>query len=87
MKAIANVLDSIHTLAKEVERSTRRKKHIRREHLVGAFHVARIITNGVAAALPKAIPVAVVLNGLNEAFTPKPMTQEIKESDDAPDGK
>jgi hypothetical protein len=90
MKAVEKVLDDVHLLAKMVEKSTRRKKRIRREHLVGAFHVVRVIINGVAAALPKAIPVAVVLNGLNAAFTPKPATQEIitvDEPNDALDGK
>jgi hypothetical protein len=66
MKAIAHVLDNIHCLARQVERSTRRKKRLRREHIVGAFHVARVLANGIAAVAPKAIPVAVVLNGLNE---------------------
>lgn len=79
MKVISCVLDRIHCLAREVERSTRRKKRLRREHLIGAFHVARILANGIAAVVPKAIPVAVVLNGLNEAAVPK----ELK---DAPDG-
>jgi hypothetical protein len=69
MKMIAQVLDDIHTLASGVERATRRKKRIRREHILGAFQVARVIANGVAAAVPKAIPVAVVLNGLNEAVS------------------
>jgi len=80
MKAIAAVLDNIHTLAKEVERATRRKKRIRREHIVGAFHVARVLASGIAAVVPQAVPVAVVLNGLNEAVGSK------KELKDAPDG-
>jgi hypothetical protein len=83
MKMIASILDDIHTLAKEVERSTRRKKRIRREHIIGAFKFARVVANGVAAAVPKAMPIAVVLNGLNEAVVPK---DEPKELDNAADG-
>lgn len=78
MKMIASILDDVHTLAKEVEKSTRRKKRIRREHLMGAFHVARVLARGVAAVVPKAVPVAVVLDGLNEVVN----TKELK---DAPD--
>ena len=79
MRMIAQVLDNIHALAKEVEKSTRRKKRIRREHVIGAFRLARAVANGVATVVPKAIPVAVVLNGLNETI---PSKKEIK---DAPD--
>lgn len=80
MKMIAKILDNIHTLAREVEKSTRRKKCIQREHLLGAFHVARILANGIAAVVPKAIPVAVVLNSLNEVvMSPK----EIKSAPDS----
>ena len=81
MKMIATVLDDIHSLACGVERATRRKKRLRREHLIGAFQVARVIANGVAAAVPKAIPIAVVLNGLNAAVESK----KTKELDDASD--
>lgn len=68
---IAQVLDNVNTIAKEVERSTRRKRRIRREHIVGAFKAARAIANGIAAVVPKAVPVAIVLNGLDQAVTEK----------------
>jgi hypothetical protein len=71
MRVIHSVLDDIHTLAKEVERSTRRKKRIQREHIVGALHVARILANGAAVAMPKVAPVAVVIGGLVDAVTKK----------------
>lgn len=71
MKAVHRVLDSVHTLASEVERSTRRKKRLRREHLVGAFHAARIVASGLAAVVPKVAPVAILLNGLNEHVSKK----------------
>lgn len=85
MKAISKVLDNINTLAKEVERSTRRKKRIQREHIVGAFHLARVLANGVAAVVPKAVPVAVVLNGLNEAVTSSAPKKEIDAADSESD--
>jgi hypothetical protein len=80
MKAISKVLNNINCLAREVERSTRRKKRIQREHIVGAFHVARVLANGIAAVVPKAVPVAIVLNGLNEAVSNKP--EELKDASD-----
>jgi hypothetical protein len=82
MKPISRFLDSINTCAREVERSTRRKKRLRREHLMGAFHVARVIANGIAAVVPKAVPVAVVLNGLNETVMVPP-TKEIQHASDS----
>lgn len=81
MRMIASILDNVHALAKEVERSTRRKKRIQREHIIGAFRFARAIANGVAAVIPKAIPVAVILNGFSETVV------SPKEVSDAPDGK
>jgi hypothetical protein len=78
MKMIASILDNVHTLAREVERSTRRKKRLRREHIIGAFQLARVVASGIAAVVPQAVPVAVVLNGLNEAIEPK----EIKDAAD-----
>jgi len=80
MRMIASVLDNIHALAKEVEISTRRKKRIRREHIIGAFRFARAVANGVAAVVPKAMPVAVVLNGLNEAVSSKQELQDAADS-------
>lgn len=77
MTCIHRFLDNINTLAKEVERSTRRKKRLQREHLVGAFHFARIVANGVARAVPQALPIATILNGLNAVV-------ESKELQDAP---
>ena len=65
MRIIASILDNVHALAKEVERSTRRKKRIRREHILGAFRLARVVANGVATVVPKTMPVAVVLNSLD----------------------
>lgn len=79
---IANVLDNIHTIAQGVERSTRRKKHIRREHIIGAFTAARVIANGIAAVVPKAVPVAVILNSLDGAVTPQKDPRSIRDGDD-----
>ena len=79
MKMIASILDDVHTLAKEVEKSTRRKKRIRRKHLMGAFQVARVLARGVAAMVPKALPVAVVLDGLNEVVS----TKELEDASDS----
>ena len=79
MKVIASILNDVNTLAKEVERSTRRKKRLRREHLMGVFHFARVLASGIAAVVPKAVPVAVVLNGLNEVVGQK----EIKDAADS----
>jgi hypothetical protein len=84
MKVIAKVLDNINCLAREVDKSTRRKKRIRREHLIGAFQVARILANSLAAVLPKAIPISIILNGLNETAAAVKDTQETRELEDAP---
>lgn len=83
MRMIAHVLDNVHTLAKEVEKSTRRKKKLQREHLIGAFHVARILASGLAAVLPKAVPISVVLNSLNDCITPQKTVTEGPEPDDS----
>jgi hypothetical protein len=81
MKVIASILDDVHTLAKEVEKSTRRKKRLRRKHIKGAFQIARIIANGVASMVPKAVPVAVVLNGLNEVVDARELEEDAADSE------
>ena len=69
MSAVSQFLDNINVIARHVERSTRRKKRIQREHLVGAFHVVRVLANGLATVVPKALPVAALLNGLHQTVS------------------
>jgi hypothetical protein len=75
MKVISRVLDDVHTLARNVERATRRKKRIRREHLIGAFHLARVLAGAAATMTPKAVPVAVILNTLNDQVGQKELAR------------
>lgn len=71
MKPVHRLLDSVHTIASAVEQSTRRKKRLQREHVVGVFHVVRLIINGVSIVIPKVAPLARLLNGLNEHIDKK----------------
>ncbi|MBU1891256.1 hypothetical protein KJ782_07300 [Patescibacteria group bacterium] len=68
-RTVSQVLDQINTIAKGVEISTRRKRKLRREHLIGAFTIARLAVNGLAIVLPHARVAARVLNSIATGAT------------------
>ena len=81
MTAVEQILDSIHTIARCTERSTRRKKRLQREHILGVFHVARVVISGLAVVVPKAASVAFVLNNLNDHIKKKELDATNSRSD------
>lgn len=52
------LLDNIHSLAVGVERATKRRRRVRREHLIGALHALSAVTGAVSSFVPQARPFA-----------------------------
>jgi hypothetical protein len=59
------LLDNIHTLAVGVERSTKRRRRLRREHLVLGGTILAGVSTIAATVFPQARPVAAALNTLS----------------------
>lgn len=68
MTRIEAALDALNVFAKDLERATRRKKRIDREHLIAAVKIGTVIFAAVSAFVPQLKIVAGVLNGLNASL-------------------
>lgn len=68
MTRLEAALDALNVFAKDLERATRRKKRIDREHLIAAFKIGTVIFGTIAAFVPQLKVVAGILNGLNASL-------------------
>lgn len=59
-------LDAVHGIASTMARATRRRRKIRREHIVAAVNVGASVVSALASVLPQARPVAGVLGALQQ---------------------
>jgi len=58
----------LNVFAKDLERATRRKKKIEREHLIAAVKIGTIVISAVVAYVPQLKVVASILNGLSASM-------------------
>lgn len=58
MTRLEALLDNLHSLAVGVERATKRRRRLRREHVVGVVNALSAITSAVATVVPQARPFA-----------------------------
>lgn len=60
-------LDVLHAFSSSLEKATRRRRRIRREHIVTAVNAVSAITSAVSTVVPQARPAAVALGALQKA--------------------
>ena len=68
MTRLEAALDALNIFAKDLERATRRKRKIEREHLIAAVKIGTVIIGAVAAFVPQLKIVSGILQGLNASI-------------------
>ena len=69
MTRLEAALDALNIFAKDLERATRRKRGIEREHLIAAVKIGTVIISVVATFVPQLKIVSGILNGLNASIS------------------
>lgn len=68
MTKLEVALDALNVFAKDLDRATRRKRKIEREHIIAAVKIGTAIFSAVAAFVPQLKVVAGILNGVNNSI-------------------